>query len=131
MTEQTRKIMMNMADTIQGEINRMCVTKDITELDIMASCARKNIEKLQKIRYEDLTHSEIQVGDVLKYESDLDDDTALEYIVTYMDVDGKTADAICFDGAVYQNIDLCNMVKTGRHFDHIAINLAERRVERR
>lgn len=44
----------NLGDTIQGEINRMCVTHDIAELDTMALHARKNIEKLQKMRYEQL-----------------------------------------------------------------------------
>lgn len=52
MTEQERKTMMILADTIQGEINRMCVTKELSELDSMALYARKNIEKLQKMRYE-------------------------------------------------------------------------------
>ena len=35
MTEQERKVMMNLADTIQGEINRMCVTEKLTEFDTM------------------------------------------------------------------------------------------------
>ena len=43
-----------LGDTIQGEINRMCVTHDLAELDTMALHARKNIEKLQKMRYEQL-----------------------------------------------------------------------------
>ena len=52
MTENERKSMMILADTIQGEINRMCVTKELSELDSMALYARKNIEKLQSMRYE-------------------------------------------------------------------------------
>lgn len=35
MTELERKKIMNLADTIQGEINRMCVTKELAELDTM------------------------------------------------------------------------------------------------
>lgn len=44
----------NLGDTIQGEVNRMCVTHDLAELDTMALHARKNIERLQKMRYEQL-----------------------------------------------------------------------------
>lgn len=54
MTEQERKTMMILADTINGEINRMCVTKELSELDSMAQHAKKNIEKLRDIRYADL-----------------------------------------------------------------------------
>ena len=53
MTENERKNMMILADTIQGEINRMCVTKDLEELDAMALCAQGNIERLLSMRYED------------------------------------------------------------------------------
>ena len=52
MTELERKKMMNLADTIEGEINRMCVTDDLAELDSMALHAWKNIEKLKKLRFE-------------------------------------------------------------------------------
>lgn len=51
MTEQERKVMMNLADTIQGEINRMCVTKDLAEFDSMYDHAKKNIDKLSKLIY--------------------------------------------------------------------------------
>ena len=53
MTENKRKDMMILADTIQGEINRMCVTKDLVELDTMALHARKNLDKLVDIIYHD------------------------------------------------------------------------------
>ena len=53
MTEEEHKKMMNLADMIEGEINRMCVTRDLSELDAMALHARKNIEKLQNMRYAD------------------------------------------------------------------------------
>lgn len=58
MTEAERKTMMILADTIQGEINRMCVTKELAELDSMALHAKKNIERLQAIRYADLKEGE-------------------------------------------------------------------------
>ena len=50
----------NLGDTIQGEVNRMCVTHDLTELDSMALHARKNIEKLQKMRYEQLKGAKME-----------------------------------------------------------------------
>ena len=59
MTELERKKMLNLADTIQGEINRMCVTKDLAELDTMALHAKKNIEKLHAMRYEDLASADV------------------------------------------------------------------------
>lgn len=46
---------LNLADTINGEINRMCVTNDIAELDTMALHARINIERLQSLRYASIT----------------------------------------------------------------------------
>lgn len=46
---------LNLADTIKGEINRMCVTNDIAELDTMALYARRNIERLQSLRYASIT----------------------------------------------------------------------------
>ena len=52
MTERERKEICNLADMIKGEINRMCVTDDLAELDNMAFYAMKNIERLQSIRYE-------------------------------------------------------------------------------
>lgn len=51
MNENERKEMMNLADTINGEINRMCVTKEQTEFDSMYLHARKNIEKLAWLIY--------------------------------------------------------------------------------
>ena len=52
MSEQERKKIMNLADTIQGEINRMCVTQDETELVTMAKYAILNIEKLRFMRWD-------------------------------------------------------------------------------
>ena len=52
MTENERKTMMILADTIKGEINRMCVTKELSELDTMYLHAKKNLEKLSKMIYD-------------------------------------------------------------------------------
>lgn len=51
---EKKKEMMLLADMIKGEINRMCVTDELSELDTMALHAKKNIEKLQNMRYSDL-----------------------------------------------------------------------------
>ena len=51
MTEQQRKEMFNLTDTIQGEINRMCITDDLNELDSMTLHARNNITRLQNLRF--------------------------------------------------------------------------------
>lgn len=51
MTEEERKSMMILADTIEGEINRMCVTKDLAEFDTMYGHAKKNFEKLATMIY--------------------------------------------------------------------------------
>ena len=52
MTENERKTMMILADTIKGEINRMCVTKELSEFDTMYGHAKKNLEKLSKMIYD-------------------------------------------------------------------------------
>ena len=51
MTEQENKEIMNLADTIKGEVNRMCVTKDLEELDSMMQHVRINVEKLGVMIY--------------------------------------------------------------------------------
>lgn len=51
MTEQENKEIMNLADTIKGEVNRMCVTSELDELDTMMQHARNNIEKLGVMIY--------------------------------------------------------------------------------
>ena len=50
MTEYERKQMMLIADSIKGEINRMCVTDDLSELINMEIYAIRNIERLYSIR---------------------------------------------------------------------------------
>lgn len=52
MTENERKTMMNIADNIQGEINRMCVTKELAEFDTMYGHAKRNLDKLSKMIYD-------------------------------------------------------------------------------
>lgn len=52
MTENERKTMMMLADTIEGEINRMCVTKELAEFDTMYGHAKKNLDKLSKMIYD-------------------------------------------------------------------------------
>lgn len=52
MTENERKTMLILADTIKGEINRMCVTNELAEFDTMYGHAKKNIEKLSKMIYD-------------------------------------------------------------------------------
>lgn len=52
MSEQERKMMMNLADTINGEINRMCVTNELSEFDTMYGHAKRNLDKLSKMIYD-------------------------------------------------------------------------------
>ena len=52
MNEQERKTMLILADTLVGEINRMCVTKDLSEFDTMYGHAKKNLDKLSKMIYD-------------------------------------------------------------------------------
>lgn len=60
---------------------------------------------------------EIRVGDVLKAIAEIDEDDALEYVVTYIDADHKHYDCICLDGAVYQDVDIQAMAKTGKRYE--------------
>lgn len=60
MTENERKTMMILADTINGEINRMCVTKELAEFDSMYGHAKKNLEKLSKMIYDGRFKAEIE-----------------------------------------------------------------------
>ncbi len=58
MTREEHQKMLNLADMIQGEINRMCVTDEIAELDTMAFYAVENIKRLRDLRYRELTGQE-------------------------------------------------------------------------
>lgn len=51
MIENKRNAMMILADTVEGEINRMCVTKELAEFDTMYEHAKKNLEKLSMMIY--------------------------------------------------------------------------------
>ena len=50
MTREERQKMANITDMIEGEINRMCVTEDLSELDSMTLYAIKNICELNKMK---------------------------------------------------------------------------------
>lgn len=52
MTEQQRKEIMNLADAIKGEINRMCLTKKLSMFDTMYGHAKRDLEKLSKMIYD-------------------------------------------------------------------------------
>ena len=52
MTENERKTIMILADTIKGEINRMCVTHELSEFDTMYGHAKRNLYKLSKMIYD-------------------------------------------------------------------------------
>lgn len=56
------KQILNITDIINGEINRMCVTTELSELDNMALHAKKNIEILQSIRYKYLKSNTLKKG---------------------------------------------------------------------
>ena len=51
MTDQERNDMLFVSDILKGEINRMCVTHNLSELDTMAMYAKKHIEQIQKMRF--------------------------------------------------------------------------------
>ena len=49
MTEQERKELNNEIDMLKGNINRMCVTDDISELSKMYQVAQKRIDKIHSM----------------------------------------------------------------------------------
>lgn len=51
MTENQQKEILNLSDTIKGEINRMCVTNDLSEMDDMFFHAKQNISRLNMLLY--------------------------------------------------------------------------------
>lgn len=65
MSEKKKEIMI-LADTIKDEINRMCVTESLTEFDTMYGHAKKNIEKLSKMIYDDRFKVEEKCSDYYK-----------------------------------------------------------------
>ena len=68
------KEIMLLADMIKSEINRMCVTHDLSELDTMALHAKKNIEKLQNMRYSDLAEEVREEADTIEQKLDAEDE---------------------------------------------------------
>lgn len=52
MNELERKTMLNLVDTLRGEINRMCVTNGLAEFDTMYGHAKENLDKLSKLIYD-------------------------------------------------------------------------------
>ncbi len=79
--------------------------------------AKEIIDKVEAYKEKkEQEEEEIQVGDVLKAIAEIDEDDALEYIVTYIDVDHKHYDCVCPDGAVYQDVDIQAMAKTGKRY---------------
>lgn len=80
--------------------------------------AKEIIDKVEEYKEKkEQEKEEIRVGDVLKAIVEIDADDALEYIVTYIDADHKHYDCICLDGAVYHDVDIQTMVKTGKRYE--------------
>lgn len=79
--------------------------------------AKEIIDKVEAYKEKKEQEEEIRVGDVLKAIAEIDEDDALEYVVTYIDADHKHYDCICPDGAVYQDVDIQTMAKTGKRYE--------------
>lgn len=63
MNDIERKSMMKLADTIKGQINRMCDTKEFTEFDTKYEYAKRNLDKLAKMIYDGRFKAESEVKD--------------------------------------------------------------------
>ena len=80
--------------------------------------AKEIIDKVEAYKdKKEQEEEEIRVGDVLKAIAEIDEDDALEYVVTYIDADHKHYDCICPDGAVYQDVNIQTMAKTGKRYE--------------
>jgi hypothetical protein len=80
--------------------------------------AKEIIDKVEAYKEKkEQEEEEIRVGDALKSIAEIDEDDALEYVVTYIDVDHKHYDCICLDGSVYQDVDIQAMAKTGKRYE--------------
>ena len=80
--------------------------------------AKEIIDKVEAYKEKkEQEEEEIRVGDVLKAIAEIDEDHALEYVVTYIDADHKHYDCIGLDGAVYQDVDIQSMAKTGKRYE--------------
>lgn len=60
MTDLEMKRIYNLADILQGEINRMCVTRELSELDTMYAHAKRNLY----ILWTNIYHSKFSGGGV-------------------------------------------------------------------
>ena len=79
--------------------------------------AKEIIDKVEEYKEKkEQEEEEIRVGDVLKAIAEIDEDDALEYIVTYIDADHKHYDCVCTDGAAYHDVDIQAMAKTGKRY---------------
>lgn len=79
--------------------------------------AKEIIDKVEAYKEKkEQEEEEIRVGDVLKAIAEIDEDDALEYIVTYIDADHKHFDCVCTDGAAYHDVDIQAMAKTGKRY---------------
>lgn len=58
MRENERKAMLEIADLIKAEVDRLCMSNNIFEVIDMCSYARANIERLYLLRHEDLREGE-------------------------------------------------------------------------
>lgn len=80
--------------------------------------AKEIIDKVEAYKEKkEQEEEEIRVGDVLKAIAEIDEDDALEYVVTYIDADHKHYDCLCLDGSVYQDVDIQTMAKTGKRYE--------------
>lgn len=52
MTKDERNAILNVADFIKVEINRMCFTDKLTELDTTYGTAKKHLDKLHKMIFD-------------------------------------------------------------------------------
>lgn len=80
--------------------------------------AKEIIDKVEAYKEKkEQEEEEIRVGDVLKAIAEIDEDDALEYIVTYIDANHKHFDCVCTDGAAYHDVDIQAMTKTGKRYE--------------
>jgi hypothetical protein len=57
-----RKAIMNLADMMKGEINRMCVTEDLEELWAMEKYLYKNTKRLWELNHDRIISKGVQNG---------------------------------------------------------------------
>lgn len=83
--------------------------------------AKKIIDKIEaykeKKEKKEQEEEKIRVGDVMKAIAEIDEDDAQEYVVTYIDVDHKHYDCIRLDGAVFHDVNIQAMAKTGKRYE--------------